>query len=177
MKKPWEEHLFFIKGYGKHHTGATEGNIHTVNSTGWATGATICKPSKHIMSSYEWQQQKKMAVCNYAATYAILVVWKRLSLLRAACLAHRYDVRSSPSVRVKKGNRSVSAALNKGVIRLHNTRAKNVINHNIYQNQTNGLGLPQIELHNHNSSTYFIAWNLLTESLRISELKKFKMFG
>lgn len=29
---------------------------------------------------------KKMAVCNYAATYAISVVWKRLSLL--SCLSH-----------------------------------------------------------------------------------------
>lgn len=49
----------FHQGLQGTYTGATEGNIHTVNSTGWATGATICKPSKHIMSSCEWQGQQK----------------------------------------------------------------------------------------------------------------------
>lgn len=88
MKKPWQEHLFFIKGHRRHRTGATGGDIHTVNSTGWATGATICKPSKHIMSSYEWQQweKRKMPIfSNEAATYAVWVV--RKGLFTKSCLS------------------------------------------------------------------------------------------
>lgn len=156
----WKSHdrniYFSSRGYRKHHTGATEGNIHTVNSTGWATGATICKPSKHIMSSYEWQQQKKMAVCNYAATYAISVVWKDC-LLRAACRTGSQMIWRKNRLHVyefKKGNHSISAAFNKGVTRLQNTRVnKNMVNYNFYQNYTNCLGL-QIQLHNQNSSIF-----------------------
>lgn len=132
MKKPWQEHLFFIKGYRKHHTGATEGNIHTVNSTGWATGATICKPSKH-MSSYEWQQQKNgsLQLCSNICDFSGM---KRTHFTKSCLLHWLTDDMTYDRLHVyelKNGNHSVSAALNIGVIRLQNTN--NMINNNIYR--------------------------------------------
>lgn len=160
MKKPWQEHLFFIKGYRKHHTGATEGNIHTVNSTGWATGATICKPSKHIMSSYEFQQLEKRKMPIFPTRWQHMPFeWcENDCLIRAACCTGSQMI--WPKIisvlnDLKKVDHSVNTAMNKRVSRLQNTRTKNKLDNNDNsQNQTDHLGLQQIELHNHNWSIF-----------------------
>lgn len=96
-------------------------------------------------------------------------------LLRAACRTGSQMIWRRNRLHVyefKKGNHSISAAFNKGVTRLQNTRAKNMVNYNFYQNQTNCLGL-QIQLHNQNSSIFssLKLFLLVKESLRIKSFR------
>lgn len=97
MKKPWREHLCFIKGYRKHHTRATEVNIHTVNSRGVGNRSSpIVNHWNTLVAVMKWQWWRKKWRRCFVAIFQTRIcrldsyVWKkqtnyRVIFLRAAC--------------------------------------------------------------------------------------------
>lgn len=94
MKKPWREHLCFIKGYRKHHTRATEVNIHTVNSRGVGNRSSpIVNHWNTLLAVMKWRDERCGKRCSWrffkcVALCADSTVWKkiyRVIFLRAAC--------------------------------------------------------------------------------------------